>query len=154
MLNMDLFADLIKHITDPEHPLTLEQLRVVEEDLIAVDNEKNTINVYFTPTIPYCSLATLIGLSLRVKLMRSLPERFKVSVQITPGTHISEKSINKQLADKERIAAAIESKYLSDLINQCIALTPEEKDLPPLYDILRNDLEIAANLITPIHAKI
>lgn len=33
----------------------------------------------FTPTIPHCSMATLIGLSIKVKLLRSLPQRFKVS---------------------------------------------------------------------------
>ncbi len=35
--------------------------------------------VHFTPTIPHCSMATLIGLAIRVKLLRSLPPRFKVS---------------------------------------------------------------------------
>lgn len=44
-----------------------------------VNNKESTIKVYFTPTIPHCSMATLIGLSLRVKLQRSLPPRFKVS---------------------------------------------------------------------------
>jgi len=34
--------------------------------------------VKFTPTVQHCSLATLIGLCLRVKLMRALPPRFKV----------------------------------------------------------------------------
>ena len=31
----------------------------------------------FTPTVQHCSMATLIGLCLRVKLMRALPPRFK-----------------------------------------------------------------------------
>lgn len=66
-------------------------------------------------------MATLIGLSIRVKLMRSLPPRFKVVVQVNPGTHASEKSVNKQLADKERIAAALENTHLIKVINQCIA---------------------------------
>ena len=39
---------------------------------------------------------------------------------ITPGTHSSESSINKQLADKERIAAALENDHLIVIINQCI----------------------------------
>lgn len=34
--------------------------------------------VQFTPTVQHCSMATLIGLSLRVKLLRSLHPRFKV----------------------------------------------------------------------------
>jgi metal-sulfur cluster biosynthetic enzyme len=43
-----------------------------------VDNENNMIKVQFTPTIPNCSMATLIGLMIRVKLHRSLPQRYKV----------------------------------------------------------------------------
>lgn len=53
--------DLIRNINDPEHPLTLEELRVVEEANIKVDDQKNTVDVHFTPTIPHCSMATLIG---------------------------------------------------------------------------------------------
>lgn len=118
-----LFAkDLIRNINDPEHPLTLEELHVLEQSLITVDNEKNTVKVLFTPTIPHCSMATLIGLSIRVKLLRALPPRFKVSVEINPGTHASENAVNKQLADKERVAAALENSHLIEVINQCIAV--------------------------------
>lgn len=119
MCNCD--ADLIRIINDPEHPLTLEELHVVQQSLISVDNDTNNIHIRFTPTIPHCSMATLIGLSIRVKLLRSLPSRFKVTVEITPGTHASEHAVNKQLADKERIAAALENAHLIEVINQCIA---------------------------------
>ncbi|KAF9603862.1 hypothetical protein IFM89_038120 [Coptis chinensis] len=33
--------------------------------------------VTFTPTVEHCSMATIIGLCIRVKLLRSLPSRFK-----------------------------------------------------------------------------
>jgi hypothetical protein len=65
-------------------------------------------------------MATLIGLSIRVKLLRSLPPRFKIDVQIQPGTHASEKAINKQLRDKERVCAALENKHLVGVVNKCI----------------------------------
>ncbi|KAH8390464.1 hypothetical protein KR215_000259 [Drosophila sulfurigaster] len=113
--------DLIRNINDPEHPLTLEELHVVQEQLITISDKKNNVHVNFTPTIPHCSMATLIGLSIRVKLLRSLPPRFKVTVEITPGTHASEFAVNKQLADKERVAAALENKHLAEVINQCIS---------------------------------
>ncbi|XP_076758976.1 MIP18 family protein galla-2 [Xylocopa sonorina] len=114
--------DLIKNINDPEHPLTLEELNVVEQGLIEIDNKSNRVHVKFTPTIPHCSMATLIGLSIRVQLLRVLPSRFKVSVEITPGTHLSEAAVNKQLADKERVAAALENSHLLEVINQCIGI--------------------------------
>ena len=68
-------------------------------------------------------MATLIGLCIRVKLIRSLPARFKTSVRITPGTHAQEESVNKQLNDKERVAAALENGNLLDLVNRCVSAT-------------------------------
>ena len=114
--------DLIRNINDPEHPLTLEELNVVEQTLIEIDNKASKVHIQFTPTIPHCSMATLIGLSIRVQLLRALPPRFKVNVEITPGTHVSETAVNKQLADKERVAAALENSHLLEVINQCIGL--------------------------------
>lgn len=66
-------------------------------------------------------MATLIGLSLRVKLLRSLHSRFKVVVKIESGTHVSEHAVNKQLADKERVRAALENEHLLGVVNRCIA---------------------------------
>lgn len=117
--------DLVRSITDPEHPLTLEQLAVVNESHITVDegdaNKAATITLEFTPTIPHCSMATLIGLSLRVRLLRSLPPKYKVDIRIRDGTHQSENAINKQLNDKERVAAALENKHLLGVVQGCLA---------------------------------
>eukprot|EP01017_Pseudomicrothorax_dubius_P003502 TRINITY_DN10519_c0_g1_i2.p1 TRINITY_DN10519_c0_g1~~TRINITY_DN10519_c0_g1_i2.p1 ORF type:complete len:161 (-),score=45.75 TRINITY_DN10519_c0_g1_i2:103-585(-) len=113
----------IRHINDPEHPLTLEQLNIASPKHIYVNDEGNTIEVLFTPTIPHCSMSTLIGLTIRAKLLRSLPPRFKVDVKINPGTHFSEHAINKQLQDKERVAAALEQGHLLDAVNKGIADT-------------------------------
>ncbi|KAL8616387.1 Cytosolic iron-sulfur assembly component 2B [Nucella lapillus] len=114
--------DMIREINDPEHPLSLEELNVLEESKVTVNDEEESVHIFFTPTIPHCSMATLIGLAIRVKLLRALPARFKVDVQITPGSHASEEAINKQLADKERVAAALENSHLLNVVNQC--LTP------------------------------
>lgn len=113
--------DLIRSINDPEHPLSLEELNVVEQMRVNVVDEESTVSVEFTPTIPHCSMATLIGLSIKVKLLRSLPDRFKIDVHITPGTHASEDAVNKQLADKERVAAALENSQLLEVVNQCLS---------------------------------
>ncbi|XP_010610479.1 cytosolic iron-sulfur assembly component 2B isoform X2 [Fukomys damarensis] len=71
--------DLIRSINDPEHPLTLEELNVVEQVRVQMD------------------------------------------VHITPGTHASEHAVNKQLADKERVAAALENTHLLEVVNQCLS---------------------------------
>ena len=118
--------DLIRDINDPEHPLTLEQLGVLQLNHIQVDLVPiPLVQVDFTPTIPHCSMATLIGLCIRVKLLRSLPVHYKVDVRIRSGTHLSEATINRQLNDKERVAAATENTQLLAVVNQC--LTPKRK---------------------------
>ncbi|BGO89310.1 hypothetical protein NBRC10512_001717 [Rhodotorula toruloides] len=114
--------NLIRSISDPEHPLTLEQLAVVSSEQITVNHGKRpSVLVEFTPTIPHCSMATLIGLSLRVRLLRSLPERFKVDIKVKEGTHQSENAVNKQLNDKERVAAALENNHLLSVVQQCLS---------------------------------
>jgi len=55
-----------------------------------------------------------------------------VSVKIAPGTHVSEGPINKQLADKERVAAAMENRHLIEVIDQC--LTNDEEETESWYD--------------------
>ncbi|XP_019053824.1 PREDICTED: protein AE7 isoform X2 [Nelumbo nucifera] len=82
--------DHIRDIKDPEHPYSLEELKVVTEDAIEVDDKHSHVRVTFTPTVEHCSMATVIGLCLRVKLMRSLPSRYKVDIRIAPGTHATE----------------------------------------------------------------
>ena len=82
LINLKPFfqKDLIRDIRDPEHPYSLEELNVVREESIVVkDNLRECIiRIEFTPTVPHCTLATLIGLCLRVQLNRNLPKYAKV----------------------------------------------------------------------------
>ena len=47
-------AEILRHVNDPEHPLTLEQLKVMTLENIHVDDANSRVKVYFTPTIPHC----------------------------------------------------------------------------------------------------
>ena len=78
---------MIRHINDPEHPNTLEELDVIRVDYLNVNKETKEVKVDFKPTIPNCGMASLIGLSIREKLFRSLPQEFKIDVFIKKGTH-------------------------------------------------------------------
>ncbi|KAL9246963.1 hypothetical protein vseg_020441 [Gypsophila vaccaria] len=113
--------DHIRDIKDPEHPYSLEQLKVVTEDSVEVDDKRSHVRVTFTPTVEHCSMATVIGLCLRVKLLRSLPSRYKVDIRVAPGSHATEAAVNKQLNDKERVAAALENPNLVEMVDQCLA---------------------------------
>ncbi|KAL5333223.1 hypothetical protein BJX70DRAFT_76905 [Aspergillus crustosus] len=116
--------DLISTISDPEHPISLGALAVVSLPDISIspalpdvpDSPLRTVTVFITPTITHCSLATVIGLGVRVRLEQSLPPRFRVDIQIKEGTHSTADEVNKQLADKERVAAALENGTLMGVI--------------------------------------
>jgi metal-sulfur cluster biosynthetic enzyme len=118
--------DLIATISDPEHPLSLGSLAVVNLPDISIkptipsrpQSTLQTVTVLITPTITHCSLATVIGLGVRVRLEQSLPARFRVDVKIKEGTHSTAEEVNKQLADKERVAAAMENGTLMGVIKK------------------------------------
>jgi len=60
---------------DPEFPQTLEELNVIEEDFITIDpigKDEYNIKIEFKPTVPHCSLATLIGESVKYVVVYSL----------------------------------------------------------------------------------
>lgn len=76
-----------------------------------------------------------------MRLLRSLPERYKVDIKVKEGTHQSENAgastlhfgsvlllkritdmtVNKQLNDKERVAAALENAHLVQVVQQCLS---------------------------------
>lgn len=123
--------DIVKNILDPEHPLTLQQLNVVSLNLIKVND--NQVTVFFTPTVPNCSMSTLIGLLIKTKLMISLPKNYKIDVYIEPGKHITEDAINKQLNDKERVFAALENSQLRKILSKGIETGADFQEFSQLY---------------------
>lgn len=120
--------DLVATMSDPEHPITLGSLAVVSLPDISIkptipsrlDSNLRTVTVLITPTIQHCSLATVIGLGVRVRLEESLPPRFRVDVRIKEGTHSTADEVNKQLADKERVAAALWNPTLQSFIKKML----------------------------------
>ncbi|CAA7033624.1 unnamed protein product [Microthlaspi erraticum] len=105
-------------IKDPEHPdRSLEQLHVITEESVELDYEKSYVRITFTPTVPHCHVPNVIGLCIYAKLRLSLPARFKVNVRVAPGSHAQEAAVNKLLADKERVAAALENPNLVAMFN-------------------------------------
>ncbi|RZC30476.1 Protein AE7-like 1 [Glycine soja] len=174
-------TNFVRDIRDPEHPYSLEQLSVLSEESISVDDKLGRILITFTPTVQHCSMATVIGLCLRVKLKHYFPPHYKrseavpshnrgrcrrvavadqttvigdkivlvrshptirnsiflvghpaplfgidnygwwcVDIKVSPGSHANEESVNKQLNDKERVAAALENPNLRQLVDECL----------------------------------
>ncbi|KAK4241571.1 hypothetical protein C8A03DRAFT_12215 [Achaetomium macrosporum] len=121
--------DLISTISDPEHPHTLGQLSVVRlpdihlspspAELTGPDSLV-TVLVELTPTINHCSLATVIGLAVRCRLEQTLPPNYRVDVRMKVGSHAQDDQVNKQLGDKERVAAALENDTLQRMVDKML----------------------------------
>ncbi|KLU88725.1 hypothetical protein MAPG_07710 [Magnaporthiopsis poae ATCC 64411] len=113
--------DLISTISDPEHPHTLGQLSVINLPDIHILQTSPTLAqvlVEVTPTITHCSLATVIGLAVRVRLEQALPPGYRVDVRMKAGSHAQDDQVNRQLADKERVAAALENDSLRNMLDK------------------------------------
>jgi metal-sulfur cluster biosynthetic enzyme len=119
--------DLIASIQDPEHPNSLASLAVVNLPDIFITGPTtptsriSTVTVLLTPTTAHCSLGTVIGLAVRVRLENALPPRFRIDVRLKEGTHTTADAVNKQLADKERVAAAMENGTLVGVIRNMLS---------------------------------
>jgi hypothetical protein len=121
---------IIRDIRDPEFPYTLSQLRVlspagtlperpVPSQLgLRICSELCLIRIVFTPTVPHCSLSTLIGLAIRYKIETEFLVQigWKILIEVSAGTHDQANEINRQLRDKERISAALENPRLIKMI--------------------------------------
>ncbi|KAK0762327.1 hypothetical protein N5P37_005137 [Trichoderma harzianum] len=122
--------DLISSITDPEHPVSLGQLSVVNLPDIHITPSPalgvpspNTIvqvTVELTPTVTHCSLATVLGLGVRVRLEQVLPPNYRVEVICKENSHSQDDQVNKQLSDKERVAAALENDSLRSVLDKML----------------------------------
>lgn len=91
---ISILSDYIRTIRDPEKPSTLEDLNVIYEDGIFVKKSTadnvHIVRIEFNPTVPHCSLATLIGLCIRIKIERSINHKLKLDIYIKKGAHTTE----------------------------------------------------------------
>ncbi|EPR79143.1 hypothetical protein SLOPH_1651 [Spraguea lophii 42_110] len=130
-VNKHAIYELIRDIKDPEHPLSLESLDVVDLELIQILEVENNIQgrnigkkikqivVEFVPTIPHCSMASVIGLSIKYQLLKYI-KGYWIVVNIKKDTHSNYNQLNKQLNDKDRVNAALENDTLIEMLESSI----------------------------------
>lgn len=132
-----LVFDVIRDIRDPEHDHSLEALSVISPSAITITHPPDDspgygrVTVTFTPTVPHCSMASVIGLSIKKKLDESRvlvdghgEHYYKLTVVCKKDAHSTADSINRQLGDKERVCAAFENPTISQLLEACINNLP------------------------------
>jgi hypothetical protein len=59
-----------------------------------------------------------IGLAIHLRLLRELPhyQDYKIKIVCEPGSHLKQAEVEKQMNDKERIAAALENKQIVEFL--------------------------------------
>jgi len=118
-LRTDIYS-VIRHIADPEHPHTLEQLRVVSLSGIHVAEVDRSVVITLIPTVPHCSLTLIIGLCIRVAV-EAEHRNIKLNFAIPANKHQTAAETSRQLNDKERCAAAMEIDSLAETVKRLIS---------------------------------
>ena len=118
--------DAIGNIRDPERPNTLEELGIVNDEDVYVESTEKGFNVkiLWEPTAPHCSFANNIGLCMLYKIKNELADvNMKVDVILKEGAHLTKPEskhylVDKQINDKERVAAAFENSLVIAMIKE------------------------------------
>ena len=77
--------------------------------------KKELLLFFFTPTIETCTLASLIGLFIKKKPMNFIPGIYDINVLIKNTKSDADINLNKQINDKERIAASNMNDNISEM---------------------------------------
>ncbi|KAJ4296250.1 hypothetical protein N0V90_006295 [Kalmusia sp. IMI 367209] len=104
--------DLISSISDPEHPLSLGSLAVVNLPDIHIQPPSSPSLVY-----QHCRGGNHTN---HHTLLTGNCHRPR-DVRIKKGTHSTDEAVNKQLGDKERVAAALENGTLMGVLRKMLS---------------------------------
>jgi hypothetical protein len=116
--------EIIRSIRDAEHPYTLEQLDVINEKEIQVEekNGKLYVTIFWKP-VNAGQYTAHVGMAILMKLQEKLKgmNKLKITLTMKGGSPKYRKMIDKQLNDKERLAAARENENLLSFIEGLIS---------------------------------
>lgn len=101
----------------------MPDIKITPSPALGLPDTNKIVQVFveITPTITHCSLATVLGLAVRVRLEQALPPNYRVDVRCKENSHTQDDQVNKQLADKERVAAALENDNLKSVLDTMLA---------------------------------
>ncbi len=91
--------EVLKEVQDPEMPMSILELDMVNEDDITIESDKK-ITVTFKPTSAMCPMGSVIGVLIKKKLKDALG--VDAEVKVRPGTHMNEEMVNDIINRKEK----------------------------------------------------
>jgi len=106
----------LKKVFDPEYPLSVVDLKIVEEKDIFFDGDK--VRIEFTPTTPYCPMGGIIGVLIKYALENKFNRQFDVKVRA--GAHVQEGMLNELLSSMEKYEETINRLKTAGILERCI----------------------------------
>ncbi|MBS7622990.1 DUF59 domain-containing protein [Candidatus Bathyarchaeota archaeon] len=117
-MEKSIVIDVLRKVHDPEYPMSVVDLKIVNEEDISFDGEK--IKIHFTPTSPFCPMGGMIGAMIKYALEKRTGKTVEVSLK--PGTHAQEKMLNEIFSDKKQYDDAIERLRRAGILERCVTV--------------------------------
>jgi len=108
--------EVLKKVCDPEYPLSVLELKIVEEKDVSFEGDK--IRIEFTPTTPYCPMGGIIGVLIKYALENKFNREFDVKVKA--GAHVQEPMLNELLSNKGKYDEMIQRLKTTGILERCI----------------------------------
>jgi len=116
-VDKDQILEVLKKVYDPEYPMPITELKIVEKDDITIAND--TMKIEFKPTAPYCPMGGVIGIIIKYALENKFGKN--VEVRVKAGTHAQESMLNVLLSDRKKYEETVERLKSSGMLERCIA---------------------------------
>jgi len=117
LLDKDQVLEVLKKVYDPEYPMPITDLKIVEKDDITIAD--NSMKVEFKPTAPYCPMGGVIGIIIKYALETKFGNN--VEVRVKAGTHAQESMLNQLFSDRKKYEETVERLKSSGMLERCIA---------------------------------
>jgi len=106
----------LRKVFDPEYPLSVVDLKIVEEKDVFFDGDK--VRIEFTPTTPYCPMGGIIGVLIKYALENKFNREFEVKVKA--GAHAQGEMLNEMLSSKEKYDETVKRLKTAGILERCI----------------------------------
>jgi metal-sulfur cluster biosynthetic enzyme len=117
LMDKDTVMEVLGKIYDPEYPLSVTELKIVEEEDIDISDEGLTVQ--FKPTTPYCPMGGIIGILIKYALEKKLG--IPVKVKVKSGSHVQEEIFNEMLNQEDKYREILKKLEDSGILKSCVS---------------------------------
>lgn len=116
-MDKDQILEVLKKVYDPEYPMPITDLKIVEKDDITITDD--SMKVEFKPTAPYCPMGGIIGIIIKYALEKKFGRN--VDVKVKSGTHAQESMLNELFSDRKKYEDTLQRLKESGMLERCVA---------------------------------